>query len=196
MRRLARDRPVTLVAVGIPGRIEASEGMRIVQLPYDVSYSRGVAALAAEGVDMLVHPVATGLANNAYKNPHALITAHTLSAVALVSNAPPYDGLADAGIALLCHESADSWYEALARAAGDEPLTGAMRARLARYCEERFDGRVNLEVLDEIGRDHPSPVRHTAWVRSGVARALLFRSQVGRVAARVRSAGRQPGVHA
>lgn len=194
VRRLAQDRPVTLVAVGIPGRIETSQGMRVVQLPYHASYSRGVAALAAEGVDLLVHPVASGLANNAYKNPHALITAHALEAVPVVSDVPPYDGLAEAGVALLCNESEGSWYEALSRAAGDEQLKSVVRTGLARYCREHFNGRTNLEVLDEIRRTHSAPLRHTTWLRSGMARALLFDSQLRRVAAHVRGAGRDAGV--
>ena len=61
-------------------------------------------------------PVAPGHANNAYKNPHALISAHAIGAVPVVSARPPYDDLPESGIVLQCEDTIDSWYLALKRA--------------------------------------------------------------------------------
>ncbi len=186
VRRLARERPVTLLAVGVTGPIESSDGLSVVQQPYDESYARGLGRLAAEGVDLLVHPAASGLANNSYKNPHALISAHALGAVPIVSDAPPYDGLRSEEVALLCDDTEDSWYQALVRAATDESLRSAVRARLASYCANTVGGTLNREVLDEILHEHMPPGRGWIPFRSGIARVYLLMSLAGRAVSRIK----------
>lgn len=190
VRRLARQRPVRLLAVGVPEPIPASAGLTVSQQPYDESYARGLRALADEGVDVFVHPVAAGLANNAYKNPHALISAHALGAVPVVSQAPPYDALGPAGVALMCKDDEESWYQALIQAVMDEALRSALRARLATYCAEHFSGTPNRAVVDTMLRGYtPRGRAQTLW-RTGIARGYQVMSLAGRVAARVtRAAG-------
>lgn len=185
VRRLARQRPVRLVAVGLPRSIPASEGLSISQPPYTESYARGLRTLAAEGVDVFVHPVAAGLANNAYKNPHALISAHALGAVPVVSKAAPYDALGADGVALMCDDNEESWYQALTLAVTDQALRSILRARLAAYCTEHFSGSPNRAVVDTMLRGHtPRGRAQTLW-RSGIARGYQAMSLAGRVAARV-----------
>lgn len=185
VRRLARQRPVRLLAVGVPEPIPASAGLTVSQQPYDECYARGLRALAAEGVDVFVHPVAAGLANNAYKNPHALISAHALGAIPVVSQAPPYDALGPAGVALICEDNEESWYQALTQVVTDASLRPMLRARLATYCAEHFSGTANRAVVDTMLRGYtPRGPAQTLW-RTGIARGYQAMSLAGRVAARV-----------
>ena len=149
VERLARQRPVTLITLGAPS-IRPSGGLQVIQHPYDVSYQRGVATLRASGVDLLAHPSAADLPNNAYKNPHALITAHALGAVPIVSDAPPYAGLRSEGVAALSHDDEESWYQAMAAVADNPHLRSEMLERLGKYCDEHFNGVTNRQVLDAI----------------------------------------------
>lgn len=181
LRRLARERPVTLIAVGVTEALEESAGLTVMRRPYDESYARGVSMLAGIGVDVLIHPVAPGLANNAFKNPHAVITANALGAVPVVSNAAPYTELASHDVLLLCDDSEDSWYQALGEAAGDDGL----RARLAAYCGEHFAGAANREFLARLLELHPAPARWRTPFRAGLAGAQLIKSRAGRVASRL-----------
>ena len=107
VERLARQRPVTLITLGVPA-IQPSGGMQVVQHPYDLSYERGLATLRAFGVDLLAHPSAAALPNNAYKNPHALLTAHALGAVPIVSDGSAADAVRSATLALLCRDGEQS----------------------------------------------------------------------------------------
>ena len=149
VERLARQRPVTLITLGAPA-IRPSAGLQVVQHPYDVSYERGVATLRASGVDLLAHPSAADLPNNAYKNPHALITARALGAVPIVSDAAPYSGLRGEGVVQLCQDDPEAWYQAMAAVADDSRLRSGMIERLARYCDAHFSGAANRQVLQAI----------------------------------------------
>ena len=129
--------------------IAASPGLTVVPQQYDVSYSRGLRTLAAAGVDVLVHPSVAGLANNAHKNPHALISAHAIGAVPVVSARPPYDDLPASGIVLQCEDTIDSWYLALKRALEPDEHR-AISNRLASFCASHFDGSVNRQVIEAL----------------------------------------------
>lgn len=191
VRRLARQRPVRLLAVGVTESIPASEGLSIRQQPYDESYGRGLRSLAAEGVDVFVHPVAAGVVNNAYKNPHALISAHALGAVPVVSNAPPYDSLGSDGVALLSTDDEESWYRALNQAVTDDSLRSTLSERLSAYCAEHFSGSANRTVVDTMLRAHtPRGRTQTLW-RTGIARGYLALNLAGRLVSRI---GRATGV--
>ncbi|MEX2269864.1 MAG: hypothetical protein WD690_00240 [Vicinamibacterales bacterium] len=182
IRRFARDRDVALVAVGIEDAIEPSRGLRIERWPYHSSYLEGVRALAAAGVTVIVHPSAAGLANNAFKNPHALITANAVGAVPIVSNTAPYDGLG--GVALLCRHSEEDWHRALVEAA-DPQRVGAMRERLASYCTSAFGGARNRAMVDEmLSLGAPPPM--VVVLRSAVVMSYLVRAQIRRVVNRCR----------
>ena len=192
VRRLASERPVTLLTTGVAEPLQPSNGLSVVQQPYDQSYARGIARLTAEGVDLLVHPTAPGLATNPFKNPHALISANALGAVPIVSNSPPYDGLGPDEVALRCDNSEESWYRALARATADESLRSAVREHLARYCADRFGGTRNREVLETILGEHAPPAGGRI-LRSGIARGCLLMSLASRAGSRV---GRRMGLKA
>ena len=171
-RRLARDRAVKVIAVGMPDAIASSAGLQVVALPYQRSYVAGVAALASEGVDILVHPVAHGLLSNPFKNPHALITAHSLGAVPVVSNAEPYAALRGDDIAILCGESEEAWYRGLLEAVTPGRATGLQR-RLAEYCRSHYDGALNQQVWHGMLAAHGAPSAVTAAFRAGVAAMWL-----------------------
>jgi hypothetical protein len=185
LRRVARERPVTLIVVGMTEPIPPSEGLLIVDEAYAESYARGLDTLADHGVDVLIHPVEPGLANNAFKNPHALISANQLGAVPIVSARAPYDGLQGEGVALFCDDAEDSWRQALLQAA-DRQTAVAIRTRLAAFCAERFSGRVNLQVINSTLLTHPAPARWSIpWRRSVIHAILLVSRALHIVAARV-----------
>ncbi len=185
VRRLAVQRPVRLLAAGVPDSIPASEGLVVSQQAYDESYTRGLRALAAEGVDVLVHPAAAGMANNVYKNPHALISARALAAIPIVSNAPPYDAVGLDGVALTCEDSEASWFNALTQAVTDDTLRAKLGARLATYCDEHFSGSPNRAVVETMLVGYtPRGWAQTVW-RRGVARGCQVLSLAGRAVARV-----------
>ena len=188
VRRLALQQPVRLLAVGLPESIPASAGLVVSQQPYDESYGRGLRALATEGVDVFVHPVARGMANNAFKNPHALISAHALGAVPVVSKAPPYDALGPAGVALMCEDNEASWLNALTQTVTDDSLRSRLGARLAAYCAEHFSGAANRAVVETMLSGYTPRSRAQAILRTGVARGYQAINLASRVAARVTKA--------
>ncbi len=185
VRRVARRRPVTLIAVGVGEQIDASEGLMVVHQPYDESYMRAIRRLADQRVDVLVHPAAADLANNAFKNPHALISANALGAVPIVSNRAPYDRFQSEGVALLCEDSEDSWYHALVQVAEDDTAS-AIRMRLATFCAEHFGGGPNLEIINGMLRERIPPARWSTPWRAAVARAILLMNRAGRAVSRAR----------
>lgn len=184
IRRLALTRPVELIAVGVPGPIAPSDGLSVMTPPYQPSYTKGLQLLAAEGVDILIHPVAAGLRNNAFKCPHALITAHSLGAVPVVSAAPPYSEFHDTGVAILCADSQDSWYHGLLDAADDERARG-IRQFLAAYCEKAFSGASNQEVWQALLDRHARPSEPTRLMRTALTAPWLLASLVRRQARRL-----------
>jgi hypothetical protein len=185
VRRLARVRPVTLIVVGVAQPIEASAGLIVQHETYAESYADGVRRLSAAGVDILVHPVAAGLANNAFKNPHALITAAALGAVPVVSDRSPYDNLRTEGVALLCEDSEESWFNALVEASSAESAA-RVRTRLAAFCLEFFEGRRSLDVIDGILREHRPPAAWSIPARVTVAAVILLIDHARRAVSRAK----------
>jgi len=173
IRRLAAEQPISLRVAGVSETIAASPGLTIAHQEYDGSYARGLEKFAAAGVDVLVHPSVAGLANNAYKNPHALISARAIGAVPIVSDRPPYDDLRSAGVALLCDDSIESWYAALVQALGPVER-GLLGERLVSFCSSQFGGSVNRQVIDETGGPHSSSSRPWALPRRAVVRASVL----------------------
>jgi hypothetical protein len=180
VRGVARERPVTLIAIGMTTAIPASDGLQVIQEPYDESYARGIDTLARYGVDVLMHPVAPGVGNNTFKNPHALISANALGAIPVVSTRAPYDGLQAEGVALFCDDSEESWRQALLQAA-DQHTATALRAGLAAFCSDRFSGRVNREVIDGILRQCAPPSRWSIPLRRSVISTVLLASRAARI---------------
>jgi len=185
IRRLAVEQPLRFVAAGVSEPIATSPGLTVVHQPYQLSYSRGLRTLAAAGVDVLVHPSLPGHVNNAYKNPHALISAHAIGAVPVVSARPPYNDLREFGIVLQCEDTIDSWYLALKRAL-DPVERSAVSERLGAFCASHFDGTVNRQVIESLV-GHPAS-RSVAFVpaRRSVAEICTGADRIWRLA---RSAG-------
>jgi len=185
VRRLALRRPVSLQIVGLAQDLPESPGLAIRHWPYFGSYRDGIEALASAGVDVLLHPVVNAGINNIYKNQHALITAHALGAVPVVSNRQPYDELRDDGAAWLCDDSVESWEAALIEAA--EPgRRNAVRERLDASCRRRFDGRSNAAVLDAILVSASSRSASPGALRSAWAQAVFLANKGWRAAGRAR----------
>ena len=185
IRRLARRRPVTMTIVGVPASLPESEGLTIVSEAYRPAYDEGMQRLVALGVDVLVHPSASGMANNAYKNPHALISARRLGAVPVVSNVAPYAELCGNGVAICCGDSSESWYDALAGIADDPDKVAGLRARLDAYCEQRFSGTSNRELLRELVDRHAAPRPAATLLRFAVLQSHEWRRLAKRIARRL-----------
>lgn len=179
VRRLAQRRPLTLIAAGLPCDVAPSDGLTIHLLPYEPSYLIGLERIRSLGIDVLVHPVAPGLRNNPFKNAHALITAHALGAIPVVSAAPPYIGLDETGVAVLCSDSPDSWLQGLERAIDVEHAAG-LRERLAAYCEREFSGAANLAVWRDLLARHSPPAPITAALGTMVAAVWIVASLLRR----------------
>lgn len=180
IERLAATRPLRLIIAGLDSAIASSPGLTIAAQQYESSYAGGLASLARSGVDVLVHPSVAGLANNLYKNPHALISAHALGAVPVVSARPPYDHLRDEGVVLQCEDTVESWHAALVLAA-DADAGGCIREQLAAYCASQFDGRANRQVVAEMISSHPAPDGGTRWRRTVAAASLRAARLRGRL---------------
>jgi len=184
VRQLAQRRPVTLQLVGLAHHIEESPGLTIKQWRYFTSYEDGVKALGQDGVDVLLHPVVHAGINNVYKNPHALITAHALGAVPIVSDRQPYAELRGDGAMWLCDDSVDSWEAALVEAA-DPAARRAVRDQLSASCQRRFDGQTNIAALDAIMASAPPGPASTVAMRSALAQAVFVAHMGWRAARRV-----------
>lgn len=157
VRRLARERAVRLVVAGIDRRdLAADSGLSIEVLDYNRSYLDGLRAMSARGIDVLAHP-GSFHPHNVYKNTHVIINADALGAVPVFSAGPPYDAIADEGIALVCENSETAWHSALSRVTADGALRESMRSRLAAYCAVHFNGSANLGVISTMLREHPAP---------------------------------------
>jgi len=190
--RLARERDVRLIVVGVDAAAAPSGGrLQVVHQPYDPSYSGALRSVARQGIDILVHPGSDSV-NNRYKNPHVLINACVFGAVPVFSDCPPYDAFRDGGVAVVCRNTADVWYEALAALARDPDGRRALRQRLAAYCDSAFGGRANHAVIEEIRAAHAVP-RVDAFRRRQVRAAMcLGLGRLSRLATRaVRRAGRE-----
>lgn len=178
IRRLAEAQPVDLVAAGIGSAIAASPGLSVVNHEHDRSYARGLRRLAGAGIDILVHPALANLQNNEFKNPHALISAHAIGAVPVVSDRAPYDALRSAGVTIQSDDSVESWYAALKHAS--DPLVRAIiRERLGAYCAAHFAGRVNRAVLERLLGGPPQRAL-PAFAGRQIVRALLIVNRVWR----------------
>ena len=184
IRRLAREQPLSLMTMGMEP-IAPSKGLSVSDRPYQPSYAVAVEAMTAAGVNVLLHPVADGLANNRYKNPHALITAHAIGAVPVVSNLAPYDALADDGVALRCENSEESWYRALVQAGQGADYRAALLTRLADYCARHFDGRQNRQIVAAILSESAHPGRWLVQRRRALASVVLARRLARRLSSRL-----------
>lgn len=185
IRRLARQRPVTLIVVGLPAPLLVSEGLTIIAEPYHPAYDDGMDRLTDLGVDVLVHPSASGMANNAYKNPHALISARRLGAVPVVSNVAPYVELCADGVVICCGDSSESWYDALAGLVDDPDKVAELHTRLDAYCEQRFSGTSNRELLRELVGRHAAPRPMATLVRFAVLQSHEWRRLARRISRRL-----------
>lgn len=185
IRRLAINTPVTLIAVGMNDAFAPSPGLTVVNQPYDTSYARGLRALAEIGADVLVHPSAPGLSNGRYKNPHALISAKAIGAVPVVSDRPPYSDLRDAGVALLCDDSPESWHAALAHVS-TPGQRAPMAERLAAYCSSHYGGRMNREAIDRILNVHRTPRVRWRATRTSVVRIAVFTGRLRQALGRLK----------
>lgn len=165
LRRLAETHAIRLVVAGIDRRdLTPDERLPIEVLDYNPSYSEGLRAMAAYGIDVLAHPGSFHV-HNAFKNTHVLINASALGAVPVFSVGPPYDDIADAGVALLCENREDAWHAALGQVIGNASLRKTIGARLSAYCQTHFNGRENVDVIASILREHPAPTRITRSMR-------------------------------
>jgi glycosyltransferase involved in cell wall biosynthesis len=183
--RLGENRKVRLIMPGTQVTVAPSAGVEVVNPPYDPSYTSALKQMARYGVDILVHP-SSATANNPYKNPHVLINAHALGAAPIFSAAPPYDSVARDGVAIVAEDDDEHWYRALLALADDPKLRRQMLGRIAVYCEERFSGRVNADVIKSILRSHAVPSARTRIGRRLAATACLAAGSIGRTARRIR----------
>lgn len=185
VRRLAASQPITLIAAGVSQSIAPSPGLTVALQAYNPSYEAGVRQLAEAGVDVLAHPSAPGLVNGQYKNPHALISAKALGAVPVVSDRPPYSGLRTAGVALLCDDSSESWYQGLSQAL-DRSQSSAIAERLAGFCSSHYDGTANRNAIAAILNRHEAPSVHWLFLRRLVVQAFILLGRVRQGLSRLR----------
>lgn len=185
VQRLARARPVEVVAAGIDiNALAATGGVSVVGLPYQVSYGKALAELAARRVDALVHPTPPSR-NNPYKNANVVINARAIGAVPVVTNLPPYDTFGPNPPALLCENDAVSWHDALSRLAADASCGDEVFARVMTYCEEEFSGALNAAAVARMLADHAAPGGWTRMARRMVAAAPLGGDRLNATARRL-----------
>ena len=173
LARLATQHSVTLIIVGADATTPNVPGLEVIHEPYHDSYLAGVRRLRELEVNILIHPTARATANNAYKIPHAVITANAIGAVPVVGAGPAYASVDPAAV-LQCEDTAKSWYDTLAIAARPEYADRLLEA-LGRYCESAFGGAVNQRFVDELIARHgaqgalrPALTRHVVTATGGV----------------------------
>jgi len=157
IRDVAGESPTELVVVARQDAWEAARhegafaarGLTVHHLPYDLSLDVVLRRLAAQRLDVVVHPNSRN-ANNPYKTIHALLNAAELGAVPLVSDGPPFDQIRSRGVAWLCGDEPGEWARALRRVRDDPAGAAALRGRLSVFSRRYFGGSINARVLDEI----------------------------------------------
>lgn len=174
--RFSEQRKVTLFAAGIDlSQVPVPAAVRVVPVAYNPSYPDALRAMAANQIDVLVHP-SNVTANNAFKNPHFLINARALGATPIFSNAAPYDVLAGRDVVVLTDNNVDDWYAALARVATDEALRARLQANMSAYIDQQFNGEANVAIMNRIASRHARPSGVTAMARAIPAAASLTAS--------------------
>lgn len=171
VRRLAEQRDVRLVAVGIDAaQVPPERRLHVIALAYNACYDDALREVASHGIDVIVHP-GSETGHHVFKNTHMIINAHALGTVPIFSRIPPYDTIGDDRVALVCENSEEAWYEALARVASNPALAESIRSHVASYCATHFGGSPNLELMSMLLRDHPRPRAATRAARllSGAA---------------------------
>jgi hypothetical protein len=153
---IAREHPVELFAAGMDeGSAPVPGNLKTVCFPHDPSYDIALARMTACEIDLLVHPN-SDTPNDAYKTCNVLISAWAMGAVPLVSDAPPYTGLAGRNVAVLCGRDPRSWRDAVRGCAEDPRLRESLRRDLDAYCLGHYGGRENVAVLQVILESHPA----------------------------------------
>jgi hypothetical protein len=185
VRQLAGERAVELVVTGIPpDALAPAPGVGVAHVPYEVSYGKALAHLAARRIDVLAHPTPPSR-NNPYKNANVLINARSIGAVPVLSDLPPYDVLESPSPALLCSNDSAAWYGALRRLSTDPVLSDNLFAHVTTYCERHFSGAMNKAVIEQILAHHASPGRLTRGARRVVAAAPLGADRINATARRL-----------
>ena len=93
--------------------------------------------------------------------------------------------LAEAGVdVLLCDDSVESWYAALAQTMRPDQRR-PIQERLFAFCATHFSRSVNRPVVDEVLRLHAPPNTRWMWTRRGVVRACLLLGRLRQGGARV-----------
>lgn len=174
--RFSEQHPVTLFAAGIDlsGAVVPAT-VSVVPVPYNPAYPDALQAMAANAIDVLVHP-SNVTANNIYKNPHFLINARALGATPIFSNAAPYAELSGDDLLVLSENTVGDWYSALARVATDDQLRIRLQANLAAYIERHFNGDANVAIINRIAAAHSRPGAAMAAARAVPAAASLTAS--------------------
>ena len=169
--QLSREHPVELVVFGIDrAAIPASRtpSLDVIHAPYEVRYSAALDALAGRQIDVVAHPTPPS-ANNPYRNANVLINARSAGAVAVVSNAPPYDTLGSPSPALLCDNVVEQWTTALRRLASDAALCAETYRHADEFCRRHFNGASNAATIERVLGAHPAPRAVTRAMRLAVA---------------------------
>lgn len=182
--RFSEHHRVTLFAAGIDlSAAPVPSTITVTSVPYNPSYPDALRAMAANQIDVLVHP-SNITDNNTYKNPHFLINARALGATPIFSNAAPYAALAGEELVVLCENSVEDWYVALARAATDQSLRSRLQANIAAYIARQFNGDANVTTVQRMIGAHPRPSATTAVARAVPAAINLTASACANIGRR------------
>jgi glycosyltransferase involved in cell wall biosynthesis len=125
------------------------EHLTLQTVPFELNWESALLQLAKFRPDILIH-APSDTKNNEFKTTNVAMSANVLDAILVVPDYAPYSELKQYGNAYVVGKpyEARSWLEAL------ETLTNNtfehMKDRNRTYCEERFSGTINCEVLSAI----------------------------------------------
>jgi hypothetical protein len=170
LMRAAREVPLEVIAAGNGEGLQGLKGVaRVLTTPFEVAYDLALSRFVTAGIDVLCHPNSE-TANNPFKSLNVLISAWAMGALPLVSDGPPYDSVPGQEVAILCRNTAASWFRAIRRASREEDLKQHIADHLDRFCRERYDGRQNVDAIQRILRKHrpPGPLLRDARARKAM----------------------------
>lgn len=127
------------------------ERLELITYSFELNWETALLQISKHSPDILIHAPSEST-NNKYKTTNVALSADILNAVLVVPDYEPYSDLKDLNIGYVVSSpfSPRSWFDVLEGL--DFSCFAEMKNNNKRYCEERFSGRINCNVLNSISQ--------------------------------------------